>query len=803
MAFPLLFPAISLAAGIFFASQTALPDPFWLAGLGVSLTAAWVFFSRRKNTAAAGLALAATAFLGAALFSAHERAYEESPIMRADFIDYADFSGTLIQSPSRGRDRFYLLLHVDRVRIRGQEERITGNIRISVLNPDPERNSPELYIGDRVSVAAQLLPRTEFLNFIKDSHEDYLKAQNIHRRAFAKSPLLVEKIPGTGRKTALRLVSRLRHSLQDKIEEAFTAPETRTLSQEGAVLEALLLGERGRMDQAVNLSLQQSGLFHLIAISGAHIAIITALLFLVLKWVRVPRRASYAVLIVLLIFYALLVEGKASVFRATIMALVFLTAQLIWRDANILNAIALSGFALLLFNPFNLFDLGFILTYVSTLAIILYFKRVLAILPRLPLKASEMMAMSLPAQLGVLPFIAASFNRVTFASLILNYAAVPLIGVIMAAGYAFFILAYLSHPLARLLAAGLRLLIAFFLWTTHGLDGVSWASFRIPAPAALTIAGYSLFFLLFLVRSKSRAFRRGRLAGFVVFFVVLITHPFPSSSRHLRLTFIDVGQGESILVEFPGRQKMLIDGGGTPDGAFDIGERVVSPVLWSKGIKKIDILVLTHGHPDHLNGLISVARNFRVGEFWQPGASDMGPSYPELIKALSPSARRREISCGYVRRMGAVTVETLHPAQNAPMSALASNDGSLVLRLVFGPHAVLLPADIGAQAEDQILRNRLDIRCTVLKSGHHGSRSSSSKAFLAAVSPQVVVISAGRGNIYGMPHPEVLERYEKIGARVFRTDMDGAVEITFYEKSLSFRTAKAARRMPVNPPKPY
>ena len=793
MAFPFLFPAISLAAGIFFASKSSLPLAFWLAGLGASLTSAWIFFLRRRDAAAFGLALATTVFLGAALFAIHERSYEKNPIVKADFADYADFSGALIQSPSRGPDRFYLLLSVDCVRFRGREEKMTGNVRISVLNPGFERNFPDLFTGDRVMVSAQLLPRREFRNFYEDSYEEYLKAQNIHRRAFAKSSLLVAKIPGKGTKPALRLLSRLRHSLQDKIEMSFSEPETRTLSREGAILEALLLGERGRMDRAVNLSLQQSGLFHLIAISGAHIVIITALLFAVLKFSRVPRRASYLILIVLLVFYALLVEGRASVFRATIMALVFLAGQLIWRDANILNAISLSGFFLLFFNPFNLFDLGFILTFASTLAIILFFQRILAFLPPLPLKAGEMMAMSLPAQLGVLPFIAGSFNRVTFASLVLNYAAVPLIGVIMAAGYAFFILAYLSRPLAGLLAAGLRLLIAFFLQTTHGLDGVPWASFRIPAPAALTVVGYFLFFLLFLVRSKSRAWRWGRPAGFAVFFAILVTHPLPSSSRHLRLTFIDVGQGESILVEFPGRRKMLIDGGGTPDGAFDIGESVVSPFLWRKGIKKIDTLVLTHSHPDHLNGLKSVARNFRIGEFWESGNPDADPSHRELMKTLSASSVRREVFRGYSRRLGAVGIDALHPAPGDSKSSVISNDESLVLRLTFGPHAVLMAADIGTEAEEEILRNCPDIRCAVLKSGHHGSKTSSSGPFLAAVSPKVIVISAGRGNIYGVPHPEVLERYEKAGARVYRTDRDGAVEITFDEKSFFIRTADSSR----------
>jgi len=794
MAFPFLFPAISLAAGIFIASKILPGLSLFLAGLGASLALAWACFLRQKDAAAAGLVLAAFFFLGAGFFAIQERSYEENSIVQADFADYADITGTLAQSPSRGADRFHLLLSVRRIRVQGQERKAEGKIRISVLLPGPPRKYPELSTGDQVRVSAQLLPRTEFRNFHDDSYQEYLKAQHIHRRAFSKSPLLVEKMPGKTGVRLLRPFSRLRHSLQDRIDFFFSVPETGTLSREGAVLEALLLGERGRLDREVNSSLQRSGLFHLIAISGAHIAIITALFFALLTFCRIPRRSCYLILIILLVFYALLVEGRASVFRATIMALIFLTAKLIWKDANILNAISISAFLLLVFNPFNLFDLGFILTFASTLAIILFFERIMGFLPRLPLKASEMMAMSLPAQLGVLPFIAASFNRVTFASLALNYAAVPLIGLIMAAGYVFFIVSFLSRPLAVLMASGLRFLIAFFLKTTHWLDGVSWTSYRIPDPDPVTVAGYFLFFLLFLVRLQSRALRWGRTAGFAVFFFILIIYPFPSTTRDLKVTFLDVGQGDSILVEFPGRRKMLIDGGGTPDGSFDIGEAVVSPFLWEKGIKRIDYLVLTHGHPDHLNGLKAVARNFRVREFWHSGGPEENPSFQELKRSLPGSCLRREIYRGFSLQIGPAFIEALHPAPGASTSGAVSNERSLVLRLTHRQHRLLLPADIGAEAEEEVLGEWPDIRSQVLKSGHHGSITSSSKPFLAAVSPEVVVISAGRGNTYGVPHPEVLERYAKAGAMVFRTDQDGAVEITFTPESYAVRTAAGGTR---------
>jgi competence protein ComEC len=177
---------------------------------------------------------------------------------------------------------------------------------------------------------------------------------------------------------------------------------------------------------------------------------------------------------------------------------------------------------------------------------------------------------------------------VTFSSLILNYAALPLVALIMAGGYIFLPLSFASPFLAQLFAKGIESLINLLISCSHLFDRLSLISYRIPTPHLVTIIGYFLFFLLLLLPSKIKRQKLVLIALFLVFFTVLISFPFPSLSKNLKLTFIDVGQGESVLVEFPGRKKMLIDGGGHPEGTFDMGEQVVSPFLWDKGIKKID-----------------------------------------------------------------------------------------------------------------------------------------------------------------------------------------------------------------------
>ena len=314
-------------------------------------------------------------------------------------------------------------------------------------------------------------------------------------------------------------VSVLRQAFQKQLERYFPRSLPAGISPEGAVLEALLLGDDGRMDPEMVLSLQKTGLYHLFAISGAHIAIITFLFFSLFKMIRVPQRISYGILIACLVFYALLVEGSPSVLRAVIMTLCFLTGKLFWKDVHLLNTISLSAFILLTINPFSMFDVGFQLTFAATLAIILFYPKLIRFFPNLPLKASELTVMSITASIGVLPILVVYFNRVTFSSLILNYAAVPLVGFIMAAGYIFLPLSFVAPFLSKPMAFGLRELVRVFSRLSHLLDPVGFISYRIPTPSRIVVAGYFVFLLLLLAPRRFKGQRPLAFAGFAAFFL--------------------------------------------------------------------------------------------------------------------------------------------------------------------------------------------------------------------------------------------------------------------------------------------
>jgi len=792
MAFPFLFMTLALVSGIALSAHVSIGLPVILTLLASALILSWLFLLWGKNKICLGCTLLTVFFLGYALHSQHEKEYETNSLHQLESDVFIDFVGTVYRSPARRPDGDTLFLKVVEVNVRNEAKKIMGRLRVYVPHSSEFPSYPDWSVQDRIKVSARLISSRGYQNFHSSPLAKINLSEGIHNQAYTKSPLLVERLKPGNSLAPLRIIAGIRQDFQKKIEEHFITTEGQ-LSPEGAVLEALILGERGRMPDSVTQSLQKAGLYHLIAISGAHIAIISFLLFSVFRLARISRRTSSVFLIAFLVFYAFLVEGNPSVLRAVIMAIFYFTGKLLWRDVNLLNTLSLSAFFLLLINPVNLFMPGFQLTFAATLAIILFYPKIIRRLPGLPFKISEIFTLTLTAQLGVFPIVIHTFNSVVFSGFLLNCAAIPLVAFVMALGYIFFPLSVLAGFLAKPLASLITLLIALLCGAAPILDPVPFLSYRIPTPRAGILIGYYLFLALFLVPLRRKILKGAVALGFLAFFSVMITSPFPPHSQNLKITFIDVGQGDAILVEFPGTKKMLIDGGGAMNDKFDIGENVICPFLWRKGIKKIDYMVLSHAHPDHMNGLKAVARNFRVIQFWESCSPLNDEFYIRFRKSLSPRVTARRIFQGESITEGNVRVRVVHPPKENPITPTVHNNQSMVLRITCGRQALLLTGDIEKEIEQRILESSPDLESSVLKSPHHGSLSSSSILFLERIAPDIVVISVGKENPYGLPHPEVLDRYEQYHARVYRTDIHGAVEITTDGQEIFVRTAVAPR----------
>ena len=407
----------------------------------------------------------------------------------------------------------------------------------------------------------------------------------------------------------------------------------------------------------------------------------------------------------------------------------------------------------------------------------------------------ELLVLTFALQIGMLPLMARDFHRITLSAPLVNLFAVPMTGAVVPLGFLTVGSALLVPAVSKGLALPLGWLTLLLLRVVEWFAHFPRWSYRIPGPSlSLMTTFFILALLLCITLRLTHRYRlyaeRTLCGGLAICSLLIAVFPFaPKWSRgKLELTVLDVGQGDSLFVVSPNGRAMLIDGGGSFGGfseqeeynGIDPGEEAVSPYLWSRGFQKLDFVVLTHAHQDHLGGLLAILENFRVGELWL----GREVSLPKLAR-LEELARSRNTAIkhqlrGNTFKWDGVEGQFLWPdtLSSEAMSA-AKNDDSLVLRLHYGDRTLLLPGDAEKNAEREILaeNNATAMKADILKIGHHGSKNSTMPEFLMAVSPQVAIISAGEDNPYGHPSPELVRRLEGAQLRVLRTDQDGAVHI--------------------------
>lgn len=422
---------------------------------------------------------------------------------------------------------------------------------------------------------------------------------------------------------------------------------------------------------------------------------------------------------------------------------------------------------------------------------------------RLGFRSWQLFVLTLVLQIGMLPLMARDFHRITLAGPLVNLIAVPLTGLIVPLGFIAVTSSLFVAAVGRLLSVPLQWLTVFILHSIAWFAHFPSASYRIPGPRTwLMLAFFVVAILLaFALRATARWQRRATPAltcALLVCTGLVAWFPFSPqwSPGKLEATILDVGQGDAIFVVSPQGQSLLIDGGGAfrgfpghPEhGGTDPGEDAISPYLWSRGFQKIDVVALTHAHQDHLGGLTAILENFRVGRLWI-GREAISPA----LARLEEFARAKHIPIEHERRgqtfswSGTEAAFFWPGASSDEIASTAKNNDSLVFRLRYGNRTILLPGDAEKDAERTMLADDAgeELRADVLKVGHHGSKNSTMPDFLAAVRPQMAIISAGEENPYGHPSPALLARLQDAGVSVYRTDRDGAVRVVTDGESLT------------------
>jgi competence protein ComEC len=403
---------------------------------------------------------------------------------------------------------------------------------------------------------------------------------------------------------------------------------------------------------------------------------------------------------------------------------------------------------------------------------------------------------SVAAELAVFPIGASVFHRITVAGLALNFVAIPLMTIAQLGG----LVALLLCPISSVLARGAALVAAAaaegLTWSTSLVDLAPWLTWRVPAPGAAALSVYYGSWVVLLMMPRSRL----RIGTGALVAVASLAIAWPAltdrlldrrspAPGHLRVTILDVGQGDAIVVQFPGGATMLVDAAGLPRSSFDLGDRVITPAMLALGVRRLQILAITHGDPDHAEGAPSVVRDFSPGELWEGVPVPPHQTLRALRMAIAErGGAARLVQPGDQLSVGPVDLRILHPGQPDWERQRVRNDDSIVMELRYHDVSIVLPGDIGSGVEGSLIGQLSDAPIRILKAAHHGSATSSSDAWLEAARPAAVIFSCGRDNRYGHPAPIVLERVKSRGAAIFRTDQDGAITVTTDGKSATVTT---------------
>jgi competence protein ComEC len=703
-------------------------------------------WARTRRSAMAALGAGALA-LGVASAAVEALRFEAGGLRRA----LRD--GALDGRPVRGfgrvtgdgvlRDgRLELLLELSRIESGGATSSAEGRVRVEV-GGDAEK--PRLLDGDAVAAWMTLRPALE-------------SRSGLAAFGYCKSAQLLERQPEEGGAALRRFAARGREAARQAFRRAMPAGTER-----GLVL-AMVLGDRSEIDEATAEAFRASGTYHVLALSGAQVALVAALLAGGLRRLQAGPWTEAGVTTLAVAAYALFVGGDVPIARAAVMAGAVLLGRALEVDVNTANLLGLAALVLLAASPAAAGDVGFQLSFGATLGIVALTAPLTRGLPRLPLRLDLAIAASLAAQCALAPLLAGHFHRLAPAAVLLNIAAVPLSGAVLLAGLG--VLAATPLGLGGL-SGGLAWLAARALRVSGDLGPAApWLDLRVPGPSfgalALWVAGLSL--LLYGKRA------RGLVLLAAMHLAVALGPWARVADGRLHLSVIDVGQGDGALLRSPSGRAIVVDAGGSRDPRFDPGERRMAPELWRQGVRRLDGIVLSHAHPDHVGGVPFLLHAFRVAAVYEGPAALADPSWRRLDAALA-GVERVCVARGARLDWDGARLEVLGPAPPARAPLRVRNEDSVVLDVGFGEVHLLLSGDASGDAEDALRPPS----STVVKVPHHGSRTSSRPPLVAAAAARLAIVSCGARNPFGHPNADVLERWRSAGASVLRTDRDGTI----------------------------
>lgn len=823
-------PLVALAGGICISQVIRFsPGECWAALIALSLITA---VAQRYATIRTTRAAAWIACLAAGILLDTVRRPGPPPELDAASGETVILSGCVVEPGIFAREREHFTL----------ELAPRANVQVSLALNDGEL-PPSLSYGQRVEVEAKVRRPRNFGNPGAFDYVRYLARQNVYWSASARRGAPITVLPGRCGERWLAVVYALRVAALTRLEALYPGDD-----YAAAMMEAILLGESSKLEKVWTDHFRRTGTFHALVISGLHVTVLAGVLLFLLRLCMVNEMTALVIAAVAAWLYAAVSGWSAPVIRAAGGFTLYLVGRYFYRRGRILNLLAAVGIGYLVYDPGQMFDASFQLSFLSVAAIgilavpilertsgryaqaareladrgrdprmprhaaalrvelrllaetVFVWTRIperytlasLSVFVRLLLWLYEMVTVSAVVQIALALPMAFYFHRVSLTGLSANILIVPLLSGVVPIGFAAIFTGF------RWVAWLAKLLLVWAEAVANWHVKFEPATRITDPPVLLAVAFVAALILAGVTLRRNNSWRLPACAGTLGLFGALLwAQPRPElSAGLLELTAIDVGQGDSLFVAAPDGHTMLVDAGGILSFArrpaagqsaavprppikprIDIGEDVVSPYLWGRRIRRVDVVAVSHAHEDHIGGLVAVLENFRPRELWT-GAT------PASEQWLSIERRARELGIRIIRRQegdqiqwGAARLDVIGPPADYEAGSAAKNNDSLALRIRLGEHTFLLMGDMEKQIEYRLAAGGALTRATVLKVAHHGSKTSSTEEFLAATQPAIALISAGFQNSFRHPHPEVLNRLHDHHTEVLRTDQSGLLTV--------------------------
>lgn len=649
-----------------------------------------------------------------------------------------------------------------------------------LLKVKKDNNTKEYSYGNEIAFKGEWKEPSRARNEGGFDYKQYLKTKKIYGMVETQSSAITIR-KENAINGILKLANVVQHKIKNKANELLE-------EEQASVLVALLIGNKEGLEEEVQEAFRMSNLSHMLAVSGAHVSYVMLGIGFIIANSKISKKVGKIITIVLLVFFLLITGQTPSVTRACIMSIYFIIASLCHKRVSVLSSISISFLTILLLNPYAIWDVGLQLSYGGTIGIIALYKIFCKQWEnekngKIKNKIVEMLFLTLSANLILIPVIAYHYHTLSLTFPISNLLASPIMGILVIAGFITIFFSFFCNPIANLLAYPLSILLQIFLQIANMTSKLPFSQINVAVPNILCILLYYLILCLFLYYQKEKhkenktrvekkvleQIQKITIKKIVVILVVamILVFLYQNIPKSCQFHFIDVGQGDSMLVTTPTGKTMLIDGGGQRDTkSFDVGKNTLLPYLLKKRITKIDFVLISHFDSDHVNGLLTIMKEIKVKCVIIGKQFESCDNYEAFIKIV----KDKKIKVHVVEAGQRIKIEKnlyfdiLWPSSEEVISENSINNNSLVCKLSYQKFSILFTGDIEQIAEKAILEKYKGtnvLQSTILKVAHHGSKSSSTEEFLKAIKPKIALIGVGKNNTFGHPNAGVLERIEE------------------------------------------